>query len=362
MTASNMITTLDEFESEFRNGLGSWLPPAPAKEASLDNIRRFGDGVGDYNPLWRDREHATQSRFGTITAPPIFIYGANLGIRAAISGTIEGGRLSSQHFPMNYAGGEIVFHLPIWEGDQITGQEQVVNIARKHSERIGPFCIATSLTTYHNQRKELVATKTTNMARYVNLGGGQTMEYDRESTEQALDVSPDPLVWERERRGAETRFWDDVVEGESIPKLDKGTYTVTELFLFTHCVWGSTRSPRAALEAAESTDLGGGGRFDEEHAKKRRNMPGQFDWGPQRVCWMSQIATDWMGDDGTIKRMDSKVRHPNIVGDTNTLFGEVAKKYEKDGEHLIDLDVWVENQAGLSSALSRVTVALPKRG
>ena len=90
-------------------------------------------------------------------------------------------------------------------------------------------------------------------------------------------------------------------------------------------------------------------------------MPGQFDWGPQRVCWMSQIATDWMGDDGTLRRMESKVRHPNVVGDTNTVRGEVARKYEQDGEHLVDLDVRVENQTGLATALSQVTVALPAR-
>ena len=120
-------------------------------------------------------------------------------------------------------------------------------------------------------------------------------------------------------------------------------------------------SGTASLEKEGAAELGGGGRFDMEHATDRRNMPGQFDYGPQRVCWMAQVVTDWMGDDGTLKKMDSKVRHPNIVGDTNTLKGEVAKKYEEEGEHLVDLDVWVENQAGLASALSRITVALPAR-
>ena len=69
-------------------------------------------------------------------------------------------------------------------------------------------------------------------------------------------------------------------------------------FLFTHGALSTGRSTRAALAAEGSPDLGGGGRFDEEHAQKRRNMPGQFDFGPQRVCWMSQIVTDWMGDQG----------------------------------------------------------------
>jgi acyl dehydratase len=360
-TATWPITTLDEFEQEFRKGVGEWLSPNPPREASLDNLRRFGDGVGDYNPLWRDQDHAAASRFGAITAPPIFIYGVAMGIRASIYGAIDPARLSSKHFPMNYAGGTIDFVRPIWRGDTITAREQVLDVVRKTSARIGPFCICSQLVTYTNQRRELVATKTTLMARYHNLGDGRTMEYDREAREQALQVPPDPLVWERARRGAATRYWEDVVEGEAIPELHKGIYTVTELFLFTHCVYGTTRAPRAALEGEESTDLGGGGRYDEEHARKRRNMPGQFDWGPQRVCWMSQIATDWMGDDGTLRRMDSRVRHPNVVGDTNTVRGEVARKYQQDGEHLVDLDVRAENQTGLATAFSRVTVALPTR-
>jgi|TARA_B110000263_G_C15223734_1_gene471241 hypothetical protein len=56
--------------------------------------------------------------------------------------------------------------------------------------------------------------------------------------------------------------------------------------------------------------------------------------GPQRVCWLCQMVTDWMGDDGTLKKMQASVRHPNIVGDTNTVTGEVTKKYTEGDEHL----------------------------
>ena len=91
-------------------------------------------------------------------------------------------------------------------------------------------------------------------------------------------------------------------------------------------------------------------------------MPGQFDYGPQRVCWMAQVVTDWMGDDGTLLKMRNQIRHPNVVGDTNWVNGEVAKTYEEDGKRLVDVDVWVENQAGLQTAMSLVTVELPSKG
>ena len=359
MAEVEMIRTLDEFEDEYRKGIGFVLPPRGTREASLDNIRRFGDGVGDYNPLYRDEAYAAESRYRGITAPPIFVYGASLGIALAINGNIDGRRLSSSFFPMNYAGGTIEFFKTIWRGDQISATEQIVDVHRKHSERIGDFCICEAKIDYHNQRQELVASKTTLMARYENLGAGKTIQYDREKKTQVIEESPDPLVFERERTGKVSQSWASVTEGDEMPTLHKGTYTVTELFLFTHGVVGTGRSPRRALEAEDSKDLGGGGRYDEDHAKKRRNMPGQFDWGPQRVCWLAQMATDWMGDDGTLKKMQTRVRHPNVVGDTNTVFGKVGKKYQVDGENLVDLEVWNENQAGLATALSTITVAIP---
>ena len=146
-----------------------------------------------------------------------------------------------------------------------------------------------------------------------------------------------------------------------MPALKKGTYSVSELFLFTHGVLGLRRSTRDRLEAEGSGELGGGGRFDLEHAQKRRNMPGQFDFGPQRVCWLTQIVTDWMGDDGTLKKLNASVRHPNIVGDTNTLTGSVVRKSIVDGEHLVEVQMQNNNQSGLTTAFGSAVVALPTR-
>lgn len=359
MAETNLITTIEEFEAEYKKGIGAVLPYRPSKEANLDNIRRFGDGVGDYNPLWRDEEHAKASRFGMITAPPPFLYSVSLGVIAGETGNIDRARVSTQYLPVNYAGAEIEFIRPIWVGDRITSQETVGGTVKKTSGRIGTIAFNTGHVTYTNQRNELVATIKTLMARYQNTGG--TMQYDRKPKAEVQQEATDPLVWERQRRGAETRYWEDVTEGEELPTLKKGTYSVTELFLFTHGVLGTGRSSRAALEAEGSADLGGGGRFDEEHAQKRRNMPGQFDFGPQRVCWLSQIVTDWMGDDGTVKKLNASIRHPNVVGDTNTVYGEVLKKTIEDGEHLVEVQIRNQNQSGLDTALGSAIVSLPSR-
>ena len=356
----DLIKTIDEFEVEYKKGIGTILPYRPSKEANFDNIRRFGDGVGDYNPLWRDENHALKSPYGMITAPPPFFYSVSLGVVAGETGAIDRKRVSTQYLPVNYAGADIEFVRPVWIGDRITAVEEVGETIRKTSRRIGSLAFNTGIVTYSNQRKEVVAVVKTLMARYENTG--ETLEYDRTPKEKGLDDSimepADPLVWERERQGAEPLYFENVQEGDELAPLKKGTYSVTELFLFTHGVLGTGRSTRGALEAEGSADLGGGGRFDSEHAQKRRNMPGQFDFGPQLVCWLSQAITDWMGDHGVLKRLQASVRHPNIVGDTNTVVGSVSKKLDNN---LVEVQVQNQNQSGLASALGTATVWLPSK-
>lgn len=66
MAESKLISSIEEFETEYKKGIGQVLSYRPMKEANLDNIRRFGDGVGDYNPLWRDEEYASESRYNML--------------------------------------------------------------------------------------------------------------------------------------------------------------------------------------------------------------------------------------------------------------------------------------------------------
>ena len=69
-----------------------------------------------------------------------------------------------------------------------------------------------------------------------------------------------------------------------------------------------------------------------------------------------------MGDDGTLRKLNASVRHPNIVGDTNTLTGSVVKKSIVDGEHLVEVQMQNCNQSGLATAFGTAIVALPTRG
>jgi hypothetical protein len=102
--------------------------------------------------------------------------------------------------------------------------------------------------------------------------------------------------------------------------------------------------------------------FEREAHQKRAGLENASDYGPQRVCWMGQLATDWMGDEGVLKKLSAQIRHPNIIGDVNVVSGMVAKKYVDHGQCLVDCEIWVKNQAGLVTAPGQAIIALPSRG
>ena len=66
-----------------------------------------------------------------------------------------------------------------------------------------------------------------------------------------------------------------------------------------------------------------------------------------------------MGDDGFLKSLYCEYRRFNVYGDIQFIKGKVTKKYELNGEHLVDMDAWAENQRGEITAPGKATVILP---
>ena len=351
------ITTLDEFEAEYRKGIGVEIDLDKhlfLTEATRDNIRNFADAIGDNNLLWIDEEYARKSRFGMITAPPTFLYNVNHGSLPSASGTITRPIHNQTHL---YAGAEFEFFRPIWLGDKFSVKGKPIDIVRKQTKSVGPMLFVTGEASYFNQNKELIGIIRTITCRYI-LPGGQAIGSgsDRKARPDVVGKSPDLLAFERQRRGAEPRYWEDVEVGmEMTPPLEKGILTMTEIYRFGLFV---SPHPRRIESRRETMELG----FEREASQKRAGLENATDYGPQRICWVGQFLTDWMGDDGTLKKFSVQIRHPNIIGDINVVKGKVTAKYISDGEHLVDCEMWVENQAGLITAPGQATIALPSKG
>ena len=65
-------------------------------------------------------------------------------------------------------------------------------------------------------------------------------------------------------------------------------------------------------------DSGGGGHYDWDTAKNR-GLPAPFDVGCMRAVMTSHLLSNWMGDDGFIRRVDVQFRKPNFWGTTRSI-------------------------------------------
>jgi acyl dehydratase len=72
-----------------------------------------------------------------------------------------------------------------------------------------------------------------------------------------------------------------------------------------------------------------------------------------------RILTDWAGPESFLRRLRFAMRQPNCPGDTITSRGWVVKKYEKDGEKLLDVEVHLDNELGQDATIAQMTVQLP---
>ena len=361
----------EEALERLRSRIGTYNRPSfygmgPLHEsATRDNIRHFVRGIGDPNPLWVDAEYAQKTRWGKIIAPPTFLYSVYW-----TSGR-TGGLPGVHGF---HAGNDWLWRRPIYLDDEITVQEQFTDLEEKKGEFAGRVFIQSSISTYRNQRGETIAECKGWQFRAERRAARERGKYQREPhryTEDEILAIEDQMLNE-EIRGAAPRFWEDVNEGDEIPSVVKGPLSMGDIAAFEagcigglghvfalrefrrHPAWGY-RDPRSgALEAvirvhAASDTAGVAG------------LPMAYDYGCQRMSWLGHPLTNWMGDDGFLKRLYGEVRRFNYVGDTTWLKGRVTGKQSADGEHLIDLDVWAENQIGEITATGRAQVALPTK-
>lgn len=95
--------------------------------------------------------------------------------------------------------------------------------------------------------------------------------------------------------------------------------------------------------------------------------------GALKRQWLVQLMTDWMGEQGTLKKFYCQYRamdYPRSMktmtepqeGETWWCKGKVTKKHVEGDEHYVDCDIRVENEKGEVTTPGRATIVLPSRG
>ena len=137
-------------------------------------------------------------------------------------------------------------------------------------------------------------------------------------------------------------YFDDVKVGDELPPLVKGPIQQIQL-------------TRYAGAAGDFNPI----HQDDEFARAA-GMGGVFAHGMLSMGFVAQAVTDWAGA-GAVRKIG--VRFVGLVRlkDTVTCRGRVLGKSSKDDGHLVDLEVWAENQRGEKVVTGKATVSMPLR-
>lgn len=111
---------------------------------------------------------------------------------------------------------------------------------------------------------------------------------------------------------------------------------------------------------------GASGDFNEFHYDKdvaqSAGLPGVIVHGLLKFQFLIQMLTDWIGVDGTLKKVSCRYRGMDFPGDTITCKGTVINKFVDGDQHCLECEITVENQRGEQTTPGRAIVAVPSRG
>src|SRR3990172_568140 len=90
-------------------------------------------------------------------------------------------------------------------------------------------------------------------------------------------------------------------------------------------------------------------------------LPGTIVHGWLTLSFLAQMVTDWIGEEGTLKKIGCSYRGMNFPGQDVICKGKVTRRYVKDDEHYVECELWAENPPGEKTTLGSAIIVLPSR-
>ena len=346
--------------------------PPYLTELTRDAIRHWAWALGDRNPLFLDEAYAKGTVHRGIIAPPSILYafsrmsigyrGGLPGVHSMFGGTHwrwkEHGRLGDAITP------EVTFKDLIELPSRFAGRmfKQISSIDFRTAD-------GRSLAQSESWGMRVERTKAKEKGKYKEL----TENVQPYTPEQIQEIAKRML--EEKARGAQPLYFEDVEVGASVPEIVRGPYTATVavafeqawggLFVWAHAYWYDylQRHPAAGV-------LNGYGIPEPPEAvhwdtvlARSVGVPEAYDYGPERISWISVMLTNWIGDQGFLEELYCEIRRFNLVGDTTFCRGRITGKEElPDGRGRVKLIVEAVDQRDQITAKGWATVLLPRRG
>jgi len=84
--------------------------------------------------------------------------------------------------------------------------------------------------------------------------------------------------------------------------------------------------------------------------------------GRLKAAFMGQLMTDWIGDEGELKKITVSYRGMDYPGEDLTCKGKVTGKRTEGDKHLVECAIWTENPKGENTTQGTAIVDLPSKG
>ena len=405
------------------------LPPGPPSPYSQSGppyecalrfdsrtIRNYAIAFGDDNPLFVDPGYGKRTRYGCQLAPNT-ILSTTRGITAHGANSGEEGKNRPGGYPVAnfHAGNAWEFFDVIRVGSKFSTSMVTKDLFEKPGSR-GHLIFLISELMYWDQHGEMPAKcyGTLIMFPISTMGTGRQMSVERlgesllyergvhKYEPQDVDkIVRDLEAYKQKRRGAETLYWEDVKVGDELGPMIIPPWTLQDYGaprIVNETVRGSAEAagdelafePLYRRNRQGRGGAGGGGTAThpmtrwpwgpaDEHEDALmaayRGQSAPFDGGGQRAQIFQRLLTDWMGDDGFIRREAVFMRKPVYYGDSIYVTGIVEKKFKEaqagdDGPggvpgtseyHAVGIRLQGVNEVGEVSTPGTACVYLPSR-
>lgn len=375
----------DEGLAALRERIGVPTPhPVPPHylRPGEDAFRHVAEAYGDDNPLWCDPAYAAKSRWqGSIAPPPLVggdsLIGEDTYDSAERHPVLKGDPLRGVH--AFYAASAREWWAPLLPGRRVFRRNALVGVLDKRSEFAERAIHEWTGQVFGDEDGTVLAGQYRNMVRTERSKSREKDKYhgieiEPYTDEQLADI--DRQYAAESPRGADTRWWEDVQEGDPVGPLVKGPLTVTDMICW-HVGMGMglygvkplrlgwrnrQRIPRFYRpDDLNVPDVQQRVHWDPEWARRTGN-PSTYDYGRMRETWLIHLCTDWMGDDAWLWKLDCEFRLFNYVGDTHWMEGRVSRKYLAEGDRpAVDLEISGVNQRGETTVPGHATILLASR-
>ncbi len=243
---------------------------------------------------------------------------------------------------------ETEYFAPMVVGDRLTARGRKLVSATLRDTSAGSGAFVTMEESFYNQSKELVAQLRTTGYHFNPWPSEGKKEASKQSSAQTEADKPymqtTGLMELTKPDWSVQRYFEDVHEGDSIPPvpLNLTFQRLIEWAIALRMPQPPHSNPRYARHYA-APDI------------YANNVTVQ--------TWWERAAREYIGLRGTIKRIGPfRIRTFAIPGDQIVTKGTVKRKWQEDGQNLVELEVMTEHvRAGIAVGPGPVVVTLPSR-